>query len=650
MIYKLSDLYYNRKEDIPLVDFSEVLGFIKKNKTIALDIETCFSYKKDRIYKSSKKSLSELNCFENKILLLQLGTLDVQYVIDVRYIDSISMITLGEALKSNNNKIVGHNLFYDLHWLKHHFKWDISNIYDTFLVEKLLTNGKFEVGKNYGLAVVYNRRFNIDIDYPQLNFFEPIAPKKTRDNFPTITEEEISISHITYCRYDLILPLRIRNSQMKEEEFKKMDKVIRLELKYLLVLIDLKLEGISLYEDVWGEALSISAGHLFTIKDELKRIEDINWNSPKQKLELYSSLGVELLDRKGKASASVEALKLIASTLEEDTVEYTVTELLMKFGAISKQVNSYGTKFLKNVNKISGKIHSDIQQLMISGRTSSTNPNLQNIPRSNSYRNAFYKEEGLTICDYASMEIRRVAEVANETTLIEVMNNGLDPHLDTAEKMFGKAYMDDLFINDKDTFAKLRSIAKTLNFATLYGISAWKVSNDYKVSVKEAEKWINDWFKSKPNIAKWLTAVRAKAIATGYVQIDSLGRKAFFSGIDRLREIEKFLTFTESRGLQYLLNPSVIKDLKRERATIKGRIERQAGNLVIQGSSATIMKTAQIMAKEAGLRNVLQVHDELLVVGNQEEKLKSIMEKAWQIYNKKVSMPLVAEFTPHWKK
>lgn len=62
------------------------------------------------------------------------------------------------------------------------------------------------------------------------------------------------------------------------------------------------------------------------------------------------------------------------------------------------------------------------------------------------------------------------------------------------------------------------------------------------------------------------------------------------------------------------------------------------------------MKTAQIMAKEAGLRNVLQVHDELLVVGNQEEKLKSIMEKAWQIYNKKVSMPLVAEFTPHWKK
>jgi DNA polymerase I-like protein with 3'-5' exonuclease and polymerase domains len=650
MIYKLSDIYYKNKEDVPTVDFSEVLGFIKKNKTIALDIETCFSYKKDRIYKASKKSLAELNCFEHKILLLQLGTLDCQYVIDVRCIDIESMILLGEALKSNNNKIVGHNLFYDLHWLKHHFKWDISNIYDTFLIEKLLTNGKFEVGKNYGLAVVYNRRFNINIDYPQLNLFEPIAPKKTRDNFPTITEEEISISHITYCRYDLILPLRIRNSQMKEEEYKKMDKVIRLELKYLLVLIDMKLEGISLHQDKWEEALSISAGHLFTIKEALKDVEDINWNSPKQKLELYSKLGVELLDRKGKASASVEALKLIASTLEEDTVEYTVTELLMKFGAISKQVNSYGTKFLKNVNKVSGRIHSDIQQLMISGRTSSTNPNLQNIPRSNSYRNAFYKEEGLSICDYASMEIRRVAEVANETTLIEVLNNGLDAHLDTAEKMFGKAYMDDLFINDKDTFAKLRSIAKTLNFSILFGVSSWKLSNDYKVSPKVAQEWIDSWFKTKPNITKWLTSVRSKAIAVGYVQIDSLGRKAFFSGIDRYRQINDFLNYTETKGLQYLLSPAIIKDLKRERATIKGRIERQAGNFAIQGSCATCMKTAQILAKKEGLKNVLQVHDELLIVGNETEQLKVVMEQAWNIYNKKVNMPLVAEYSSNWKK
>lgn len=276
--------------------------------------------------------------------------------------------------------------------------------------------------------------------------------------------------------------------------------------------------------------------------------------------------------------------------------------------------------------------------------------NLQNIPSSDDYRNAFYVDEGMTICDYSSMEIRRVAEVANETALIKALNEGLDPHRDTAERTWGKEYINMLFTTDEKQFKKYRSIAKCLNFSTLYGVSAFKLSKDFNVTQAEAQKWIDDWFKANPNIRDWLAKVRAKALEKGYVVIDKLGRKAYFKDWPRYIQIRDFLNTLRNNRQEHLVDESVLKGLRRELMIIKGRIERQAGNFLIQGSCASVTKTAQILAWKRGLKNLLQVHDELLIVGNHPEELKSCMEEAWNFFNIKVQMPLVSEYSPYWKK
>lgn len=375
MIYKLdTGTMYRRVADVEVVKEEEVLEFLKETKTIALDIETCFSYENDRIYKISKKLLSELNCFDHKILLIQLGTLDTQYIIDVRETAPSNILN---AIQKNKIKVVGQNLLYDLHWLKWHYGFSTENVYDTMLVEKILTNGLYEMVRGaYALNGIYDRYYNINIESRQTNLFEPRAPKKTRDQFPGITDEALSIEFLTYCRYDVIIPLRIKEAQEKHPDFKTSKKVLKLELTYLLVLVDMKLRGPKIDEDKWDIVLNEASGALLVLREELAALNDINWNSPQQRLKAFEELGVNLVDRKGKASASAESLKLILEALDEEGEIWNMTKLLLNYGKVSKQVSTYGSKFLKAINRTTGEIHSDFQQLKISGRTSSTNPKL----------------------------------------------------------------------------------------------------------------------------------------------------------------------------------------------------------------------------------------------------------------------------------
>jgi len=652
MIYRLeTEDMYNHVCDIPIASDLELYEFIKKNKELAIDIETSFSYKRDRVYKATKKSLNELNCFDNKILLLQIGNLKTQFILDCRKVDINCLKAIGTILKTNNNVVVGHNLVYDLHWLKHHYGWELENLYDTFIVEKLLTNGKYPLAGYYGLAAVYKRYYNIDINYGQLNMFEPFAPKKIRDQFPAITDEDLKIEHLTYSRYDVILPIRIKHSHKNDPNYKSSSRVIAQELRYLQCLVDQKLEGINIDLDKWSEALVKPTKALIEVKEELLKLADINWNSPKQKLEYYEALGIKLEDRKGKASSGMEALKTIADTLVDDEnnrVAYNTTELLLNYGKISKQVNAYGTKFLRYINRTTSKIHPDTNQLMSTGRVSSSNPNGNNIPRSNDYRNAFYREEGLSMCDYSSMEVRRVAELAKEKTLIFNLNNGNDPHAESAEKIFGKEFMQALYDSGvpRDN-NKYRSIGKTLNFSIIYGVSAWKLSKDYKVSVKDAQKWIDSWFRDNPNITKWLFNTRFKSIKQGFIEIDKLGRRYYFAEIERYRLLESVLSDPYKCAF---LNEIQLKALRKEIATIKGNMERKSGNYVVQGSCASITKTAQILLHIKGIRTVLQVYDEIVVVGDHKEALKEAMESAWNMFNSAVKMPLKSEYGNCWKK
>lgn len=269
---------------------------------------------------------------------------------------------------------------------------------------------------------------------------------------------------------------------------------------------------------------------------------------------------------------------------------------------------------------------------------------MNNIPRDNIYRNCFYTDAGMSSCDYSSMEIRRVAELANETHLIESANAGLDFHLETAKKLF------DLEGKDPDYISKKRHIGKTLNFSIIYGVSAFKLSRDYGVSIKEAEGWINSYFKANPNIKKFLDKTRAYAVHHGHVVIDNYGRIAYFKFHQRLLELTSFLERVERLEVDYLLSEELLKALRKERLQIIGSIERESGNYIVQGSCAAITKLAQIKLYQMNIVNLIQVYDEILVDGNHVDALKECMQSAWNVFNKKVEMPITAEYHSHWVK
>lgn len=264
--------------------------------------------------------------------------------------------------------------------------------------------------------------------------------------------------------------------------------------------------------------------------------------------------------------------------------------------------------------------------------------NLQQIPRGIEYRQAFYHPDGLTICDFSNMEIRRIAELAGELSLIEALNNGLDVHLETAKRMFDLEGKDAKYIKAK------RDIGKKLNFSIVYGISAFKLSYDFKVTEKEAQSWIDNFFKAYPKIKKFLDTTRKQCLKTGELKIDKFGRYFYFPQWERYKQLETELERQRRLGLP--LNKGLYMEYKR----IQGDIEREAGNYIVSGSCATINKIAGIYLYQQGIKQLLAVHDENIVKGDYRAEVVKSMQDAWNILNTSVGMPLEAHYAQNWIK
>jgi len=603
-----------------------------------VDIETHFGVDYELPYKgkSKKLNLSGMNPHEHSILLFQIGTKDVQYIIDCR---TQSLEPVIRALENSNNTIVGHNLKFDLSWLNVKYNYVPNKLFDTMVVEKCLTQGKFDSywdeqkkkmvpglsKKPYSLNSVAKRNLNFDYDNKQLHLFEPRAPKSIRDSFPGIKDEPLTIEQLTYSRYDVIIPYLLYEFYNKE----KLPKIVDIENEYVKVLIDMETTGIALNTEAWMNNAFVKQSEVFEILEKLNTYGTINWKSSKQKLALLDSLGINPTDKYGKPTTG----KAVLAKIDTD-----ITKLLNSLSVVNKAVDSFGIKFLSYINNKTKKLHTNYNQMVNNGRLSSNSPNLQQIPRDNAYRHCFYDPEGITVCDYASMEVRRVAECANEKYLIDALNAGLDPHLETAKKLFNLTGL------SESEIAKKRTIAKTLNFSIIYGVSAWKLANDYGVPQREAQQWIDDYFKMYPNIALFLKKVRALAIKNGYIVIDKYGRRAYFSEWGRLQALRDEISRQEAIGF------APERSLVIEANKLQGDIERAAGNYIISGSCATINKLAGILMRKKGLLCLLAVHDENAVRGNFVAEVENCMVEAWNLLNSKVTMPLKGEYSKTWFK
>ena len=413
---------------------------------------------------------------------------------------------------------------------------------------------------------------------------------------------------------------------MAELEEKLRDKIKADGLEKILFEIELPLIGVLAkieengfkinpgaileFADALGELAESLAGRIYMQAGEV-----FNINSPKQLgTVLYEKMGLNGSKKKGKTGYSTDA-----QTLEEMRGESPIIDDILEYRHVTKLKSTYTTA-LTDAADSNGRLHTDFKQaLTATGRLSSAEPNLQNIPiktkLGREMRRFFIAEEGYTLvdADYSQIELRLLAHISDDYTMKEAFLNGEDIHRKTAAAVFG---IPEEYVNDE-----MRKRAKAVNFGIVYGISGFSLSKDIGTTVSEATKYIKNYLMNYPSIDNYLEEVVKNAENDGYTTT-IMGRKRY------------------------------IPELKSSKAPLRAFGKRVAMNAPIQGSAADIMKVAMIdvdkALKNSGLdaKIVMQVHDELIIeakdsdVESCKEILKNAMEKAVSL-----SIPLTVDVT-----
>lgn len=349
---------------------------------------------------------------------------------------------------------------------------------------------------------------------------------------------------------------------------------------------------------------------------EMAEMPELNISSPRQIGELlFDKLK---LDPKAKKTAR-GSYTTDEATLTALSDKHPIIEEILEFRAVKKLLSTYIEPFPMFVNKQTGRVHTTFNQaLTATGRLSSSNPNLQNIPirteRGKEIRKAFVagSADGLIVsADYSQIELRIMAHLSQDQHLIQAFRNGVDVHAATAEKIFG--------VPHEEVTADQRRVAKTANFGIMYGISSFGLSQRLGISRSEAKKLIDDYFNAFPAIRSFIDDTIAAARENGYVET-IFGRRRY------------------------------LPDINAKNATVRALAERNAVNAPIQGTAADIIKLAMIgvdrkMAEE-GLKSkmVLQIHDELLfdTISSEREILMSIVKEQME-HVTELSVPLTVE-------
>jgi DNA polymerase I len=396
-----------------------------------------------------------------------------------------------------------------------------------------------------------------------------------------------------------------------------------IELPLIDVLAAMEWHGIRIDEVFFAEAGQRLARELALIQQQIWSVagEEFNINStPQLRVILYDKLGLPAL-RKTKTGPSTDA-----SVLEELAAQgHELPRLLMEFRRIDKLKGTYVDALPLLVNPTTRRIHTSFNQtIAATGRLSSSDPNLQNIPirteQGAEIRKGFIPADGFVFltADYSQIELRILAHFSGDPAFVEAFRSGADIHRQTAAIMFGTAVA--------DVTAEMRAAAKTVNFATIYGIGPFALSHQLGTSVQEAKTFIDNYFIRFPDVRRYLDEQIARARDTGYVETIS-GRRRY------------------------------IPEINSRNYNIRQFGERAATNAPVQGSAADIIKLAMIAihreldASGSRARMLLQVHDELVLEAPTEEVedvrllVKRLMERAFEL---RVPLEVVTGVGRNW--
>ena len=425
----------------------------------------------------------------------------------------------------------------------------------------------------------------------------------------TQTDYAAEDADVTFQLYEVFSP------QLKRENLEEL--FHKVEMPLMKILAKMELAGISLDTD-WLSRESVDLENdLRELEQKIFELsgEEFNMNSPKQLGEiLFEKLKLDPKAKKtktGQYSTSEEVLQKLA-------YKHEIIQHILKYRTYQKLKSTYVDALPSEIEPKDNRVHTTFSQTTAAtGRLSSLNPNLQNIPirtaRGQQIRGAFVAEEGKKIisADYSQIELRLIAELSGEDNMIKAFQNGEDIHASTASKLF-KIPLDQV---DKTQ----RSQAKTVNFGIIYGQGAFALAEQTGLSRTEAKQMIDSYYENYPKLKIFMTEQVEKARKNGFVET-ILGRKRH------------------------------LKDINSNNFVVRGHAERNAVNAPIQGSAADIIKVAMIdidkALSEGGFKTkmLLQVHDELLFEVPEEEieTIKALIKEKMESAVK-TKVPLIVE-------
>ena len=512
--------------------------------------------------------------------------------------------SLLKALFSEEIKKVSHNVKDLMRTLLENGLPADGFVFDTALAAYLLdaTAGSYDLGRLF--VAYYNE------ELPKPLYLDPDAFSLLGDTAQAEASFD-SYAAAVEALYGTLLP------KLKELDMWELYQTA--ELPLCRVLTEMELAGCRVDARAlsdFGEALSAR------ITEQEKAIYDMagetfNINSPKQLGEiLFGKLGLPH-GKKTKTGWSTNA-----DVLEKLRYEYPIVNAALEYRQYAKLKSTYADGLLKAIDP-DGRVHTSFQMTVTAtGRLSSTEPNLQNIPTrtdlGSEIRRMFVPADGCVLvdADYSQIELRLLAHIAGDETMRESFLAGGDFHAETAAKVFHVAR--------KDVTHEMRRSAKAVNFGIVYGISAFSLSQDIGVSVAEAKAYMEAYFATFPGVRKYMDEVVEKAKAAGYVET----------------------LFHRRRDLP---------ELKSSNFNMRSFGERVALNMPIQGTAADVMKLAMVAvhrrlkAENLRARLVLQVHDELIVECPESEAetvAKLLTEEMENVV--RLSVPLTAD--AHWGK
>lgn len=594
------------------------------NKIELSTIEECVNYCLSKAVLGVDTETEGFDFTCKKMIMFQIGDMDEQYVIDTRY---VSIEPLREVLESHQIIKIFHNAKFDYKFIKRWADIECKNIYDTYLTEKVLHCGKQSHG--YSLSKCCERYIGVSLD------------KEVRNKFVNLQGQPFTHNHITYGANDVAYLIQIWDKQHKLLDESDLVQVADLENKAVVVFSEIEYEGLIVDRDSWVELATenLEKAHTYELQldrevinhpklskhyhvpvqqdmflqVEEQRATNIKWSSPSQVLTLFQHLVPELEDVNGK-------------NLNKYKFKHPIIKSYIRYKELSKLANAYGTNFFNYVN-CDGKVHTNFSQILDTGRVSSSEPNMQQIPSDNKYRNCFIAPQGWVFVssDYSSQELNVIAYGSKDPVFLDALKNNQDLHSVCADLVFQNewrdaadndcAYMRDKSKCDCVKHKSMRTKVKTINFGLAYGMGPHKLSDTLDITVNEASDLIDKYFTAFPNIKQFL---------------DMLGKFGKMNGY-----IRTFKPFKRKRFFDYWEGP-------RTPPKEMGMIERASKNTPIQGASADMTKLALVkihnFIKEHNLQSqvkiVMTVHDQIDTICKEEiaerwkKRMTELMEEA----------------------